>query len=125
MVFGMLKPGDIPGHHHLYRRVADRSFDATRNKCLETAFLLRPKEEFLSVDWAEKTTQGQACISNGKKYKLAELLVQTPRDRGLEVRHVKPYTTAHSGIYGADLSDPVKLLDLANYLADNSTMVVC
>ena len=116
----------IPDDNNLHRRVNDRCYDALAGKCTEGAFLLRSKEEYLSVNWAERTDL-QTTTTNpnsGKVFKLAELVVKEPRAIDLNVEHIPTINNfAHAGIKGVSLHDDVQKIIVASKLAEKSKMV--
>lgn len=116
---------EIPSQDHLYRRVTDECFDPVSKKCTEGAFLLRPIDNYLSVDWAERTNlkKSSCCPTTKKIFKITELSVEDPKNLGLAVEH-KPTNRnkAHSGISGDALFDDVEKIIVASLLAEKSTM---
>ncbi len=121
----MLTIKTIPPNNHLFRRVSDEYYDASSGKCAEGAFLLRIKENDLSVDWAEEGDINISCIDfiSKKRFKIAELLVQTPLDLKLDVKHTpRKHNTAHASITGKDLFDDVLRMIIASELAEKCTM---
>lgn len=121
----MLSVDKIPPDNHLYRRVHEDCYDAPSGTCTEGAFLLRVKEPYLSVDWAERSDINISCIDykTKQKLKIAELVVQDTLNLGLSVDH-KPtkHNLAHSSISGEDLFDEVLKVIRASELAERSTM---
>jgi len=116
----------IPDDNNVHRRVNDRCYDALSGRCTEGAFLLRPKEEYLSVNWAERTDLKTSATDNnsGKIFKVAELVVKEPRAIGLGVEHIPTVNNpAHAGITGISLQDDVQKIIVASKLAEKSKML--
>ncbi len=115
----------IPENDHLYRRVHHKCYDPISGKCTEGAFLLKldRQEQYLSVDWAERTTLEVSCLdpNTKKKFKIAEIRAGYPRELGLTVEH-KPSLKhiAHAGILGKALHDDVQRIIIASQLAEKS-----
>jgi len=117
----------IPDDNNLHRRVNDKCYDALAGKCTEGAFLLRAKEEYLSVNWAERIDLMTSSTdpNSGKIFKIAELGVKEPRAIGLDVEHIpSQYNPAHAGILGDRLHDNVQRIIVASTLAEKSKMLV-
>lgn len=125
-----MKPAAIPGRHHVLRYC--RPKQVVDGTVTMSAFLLRPGEEFLSVNWLEffgdiaaeaqvekvrVDMRKSLTLSAGGRFARVNVGEVTKRIEKAEVRHLpSPRNPSHAGIYAHGENRLTAILALAHLL---------